>query len=382
NSLVPTPEGEPAGDFTAPTASHALSQPANDAGWHKADVTVTLGASDNDGGSGVYEIVYAVNGGAATHASGASVNVPVNTEGETTVTYYAKDYAGNVGTPQTVTVKLDKTAPVIGEVTRTQPNANGWNNTDVVAGFNATDALSGFASGTTATGSHTFDAEGAGQSYTFTVEDLAGNTASASVSGVNIDKTAPTVNVAKPSEGAFYLVGQAVAADYACGDNLSGNAACAGTTPDGAQIDTATPGAKTFTVNTADLAGNIAAQTVNYTVGYNLGLLYDPSKLNNAGSTVPVKLQLVDVAGANLSTAEMVVHVLGTSPASSDTYTAAAIAAGSANPNGDFRFDPTLGTGGGYIFNLKTTGFAPGAYKLYFNVGGDPYVYAAQFRVK
>jgi hypothetical protein len=382
NSLVPTPEGEPAGDFTAPTASHALSQPANDAGWHNADVTVTLGAADNDGGSGVYEIVYAVNDGAAAHASGASVNVPVNAEGETTITYYARDYAGNAGTPQTVTVKLDKTAPVIGEVTRTQPNAAGWNNTDVVADYTATDALSGFAAGTTEAGSHTFDNEGANQSFTVEVTDLAGNKATRTVEGVNIDKTAPTVNVAKPSEGAVYLVGQAVAADYACGDNLSGNAACAGTTPDGAQIDTATPGAKTFTVNTADLAGNTAAQTVSYTVGYNLGLLYDPNKLNNAGSTVPVKLQLVDFAGANLSAAERVVHVLGTSPASSDTYTTAAVAAGGADPGGDFRFDPTLGVGGGYVFNLKTAGYAPGAYKLYFNVGGDSYVYAVQFCIK
>jgi len=56
--------------------------------------------------------------------------------------------------------------------------------------------------------------------------------------------------------------------------------------------------------------------------------------------------------------------------------------AGTANPNRGFRFDPTLGETGGYIYNLKTTGFAPGTYRLYFTVGTDPYVYTTQFQVR
>jgi len=43
--------------------------------------------------------------------------------------------------------------------------------------------------------------------------------------------------------------------------------------------------------------------------------------------------------------------------------------AGNANPDSDFRFDPTLGTSGGYIFNLKTTGLTTGTYNLYFTAG-------------
>jgi hypothetical protein len=55
---------------------------------------------------------------------------------------------------------------------------------------------------------------------------------------------------------------------------------------------------------------------------------------------------------------------------------------GNSNPNNDFRFDPTLGSGGGYIFNLKTTGLATGSYTLNFTVGTDSTLYTAPFQVK
>jgi hypothetical protein len=46
--------------------------------------------------------------------------------------------------------------------------------------------------------------------------------------------------------------------------------------------------------------------------------------------------------------------------------------AGNANPDSNFRFDPTLGPAGGYIFNLQTTGLSTGTYVLTFTVSGDP----------
>ena len=56
--------------------------------------------------------------------------------------------------------------------------------------------------------------------------------------------------------------------------------------------------------------------------------------------------------------------------------------AGNANPNNDFRFDPTLGPTGGYIYNLKTTGLSTGMYNLNFTANGDSFMYAAPFQVK
>src|SRR5262249_51986603 len=89
------------------------------------------------------------------------------------------------------------TAPTISAQRDTAANANGWNNADVASSYAASDALSGLPLGTDS-GSFTFTAEGASQSHTFTVTDLAGNSASAAVSDVNIDTTAPPTRPQPP----------------------------------------------------------------------------------------------------------------------------------------------------------------------------------------
>jgi hypothetical protein len=53
---------------------------------------------------------------------------------------------------------------------------------------------------------------------------------------------------------------------------------------------------------------------------------------------------------------------------------------GNANPDNDFRFDATLGSSGGYIFNLSTRGLA-GTYTLNFTVGSDPQQHSVLFQV-
>ncbi len=52
---------------------------------------------------------------------------------------------------------------------------------------------------------------------------------------------------------------------------------------------------------------------------------------------------------------------------------------GNANPDLNFRYDASLG---GYIFNLKTTGYAAGTYELHFVVAGDTTDHVAQFRIR
>lgn len=52
--------------------------------------------------------------------------------------------------------------------------------------------------------------------------------------------------------------------------------------------------------------------------------------------------------------------------------------AGNSNPDFDFRYDAGLS---GYVYNLKTKGYAPGTYSLAFRVAGDPVTRAVQFRV-
>ncbi len=80
------------------------------------------------------------------------------------------------------------------------------------------------------------------------------------------DTTAPQIAVASPIENAVYTFNQQVAANYACTDENSGIALCEGTTANGASLDTSSTGAKTFTINARDNAGNTSSRTVNYTV--------------------------------------------------------------------------------------------------------------------
>ena len=71
---------------------------------------------------------------------------------------------------------------------RTPANLAGWNNTDVEVTFACADGLSGVIF---CGPSVTLSAEGAGQVALGSAQDRADNLATATVSGINIDKTAP-----------------------------------------------------------------------------------------------------------------------------------------------------------------------------------------------
>jgi hypothetical protein len=99
----------PRPDTTAPITTRSLSPQPNAAGWNKEDVTVTLNATDDD--SGVKEISYSINGSQPTTVQQSSVQVPVTSEGETTISYHSTDNANNVEPQHTFSVKIDKSAP-------------------------------------------------------------------------------------------------------------------------------------------------------------------------------------------------------------------------------------------------------------------------------
>lgn len=102
-------------DATAPTTSAKFSSEPNSAGWNKENVTLTLDATD-EGGSNVEKITYSASGAQpiedrTVHKD--STQISITAEGETTITYYATDHAGNAEEPETLTVMLDKTAPEV-----------------------------------------------------------------------------------------------------------------------------------------------------------------------------------------------------------------------------------------------------------------------------
>ena len=114
----------------------------------------------------------------------------VSTEGSgQSVAGTAVDVAGNSASFTVTGINIDKTAPTISGAPTTTANGAGWWKTDVTVHFTASDGGSGLAS---VTADQTVSTEGSGQSVTGTAIDNAGNSASFTISGINIDKTAPT----------------------------------------------------------------------------------------------------------------------------------------------------------------------------------------------
>ena len=357
-------------DSTPPVSTATVSPAPGGDGWNSGDVTVQLSASDETDGSGVASIHYST-GGAETTVPGSSATVDVVNEGETALTYFAVDNAGNAETPHTLTVRIDSTAP---EVTCATPDG-AWHGADVTIHCTAADALSGLADAADSSfdlatavppGTETADAVTGSRS----VCDTVGNcTAAGPVAGNEVDRKAPAITISAPAADA-YLLGEAVAADYGCSDGGSGVAVCGGPVADGAVFDTGTVGAKSFAVSAADAVGNTTSTAVPYTVDFAIRLLYDASQMKKAGSTIPVKLALCDALGVDVSSPAVDVRAVSVDGGPVND-------AGNADPGGLFRHD-----GDGYVFNLSTKGLLPGRHVLSIAATGDPVLHTIEFTLR
>src|SRR5262249_30831676 len=166
-------------DNTGPSVTGSVAPTPNGAGWNKSDMTIAWSATD--AGSGV-----------ASGPTPATDSQTANTSG-VTKTSTATDRLGNTGSGS-VTIKLDKNAPTVTGSASPAANANGWNNSDVTMSWTCTDTGGSGITGS-CPGPQVLSTNGANQSVTSgTVSDLAGNTASGIVSGISIDKVAPTLS--------------------------------------------------------------------------------------------------------------------------------------------------------------------------------------------
>jgi hypothetical protein len=103
-------------DKTPPVTSIALSPAPNAAGWNKTNVTVNLSATDPDGVGDVATVQYSASGAqpiAPTVVSNSSASFTLTAEGVTTISYFAKDSAGNIEAANSQVVRIDKTPPTI-----------------------------------------------------------------------------------------------------------------------------------------------------------------------------------------------------------------------------------------------------------------------------
>ena len=121
-----------------------------------------------------------------------------------------------------VVINRDAAAPITSPGSQSPPaNENGWNNSDVQVTFACTDSLSGVIAPTS---SSTVSTEGQNQSVSGQCQDVAGNTSSATFSGINIDETAPITSPGSQSPPANEngWNNSDVQVTFACTDSLSG----------------------------------------------------------------------------------------------------------------------------------------------------------------
>jgi Tol biopolymer transport system component len=113
---------------------------------------------------------------------------------------------------------------------------------------------------------------------------------------------------------------------------------------------------------------------------YRVCPLFDTSRSFKAGRVAPLKIQLCDASGSNLSDPALILTATGL--AQLDGSASSLVepeSPGQANADSIFRYDATLG---GYIFNLSTAGLTTGTWELQFRVSGESAVYAVKFDVR
>ncbi|WP_076260308.1 OmpL47-type beta-barrel domain-containing protein [Intrasporangium flavum] len=340
-------------DRTAPSTTATAPT-----GWQSSDVAVTLSATDAL--SGVAGTSYRVDGGLKQDGT----TVTVTAEGTHQVVFWSVDKAGNAESSRTVTVLIDKSAPTITGAATTSPNANGWYRTPVTVHFTCADAVSGIAS---CQPDATVAAQGA-NSVPGTAVDNAGNRASTTVGGINIDTVAPSVTIGGVTDGATYVVGAVPTATASATDATSGLAAPATGVRTGGTANGV--GTFTYSATATDKAGNVGTASVTYQVRYGYGntLFLQPvndtahqtgvsTSVFNAGQTIPMKFQLRTAAGAIVqanSAPQWLTPVKGSSTGAAvneSAFTATASAGGS------YSWDGTQ-----YQYNWKTDKAQAGYY--------------------
>ncbi|WP_246319502.1 OmpL47-type beta-barrel domain-containing protein [Nocardioides kongjuensis] len=333
-------------DNIAPTVTHTVTPKPNSADWNNADVTVHFDAKDDDAGSGV-------------KAGSVTPDVVVGTEtAGRDITGTAEDVAGNKGSDK-VTVKLDKTAPVItGAIVDGTLGTNGWYTSPVTVRFTCSDALSGIA---TCPDPVVLATNGASNSATRTATDNAGNTASATVSGIRIDQERPRLTTADVNvAGATYTLGAVPSASCSATDAVSGIDSCRVSVTGGNANGV---GGFAYTAVATDRAGNTTTVTGVYTVKYRFDGFLQPindtahqvgvaTSTFKAGSTVPAKLQLKRDDGAVVQSPTAPVWLTPVKGSATSAAVDETVYTASADSGSTFRYDATAQQ---YLYNWKST---------------------------
>ena len=232
-------------DKTNPTITHRFLEAAEDTiagehnGWFDRDVRIDFECADDAAG-----------------IASCGPDRDITTEGQNQdVSGTAVDNAGNTATDP-ATASIDKTAPSITGAASPDANDAGWRSSDVTVAFTCADALSGIE---TCPAPVTVG-EGANQEAQGTAKDNAGNTRTATVGDIDVDKTRPALTGTpdrEPNEHGWY--DEDVTVDWTCEDALSG---LAGSCPEPSTV-TGEAANLSASASIADKAGNERTATVS-----------------------------------------------------------------------------------------------------------------------
>jgi uncharacterized repeat protein (TIGR03803 family) len=113
---------------------------------------------------------------------------------------------------------------------------------------------------------------------------------------------------------------------------------------------------------------------------YSVNPLFDQEKVYKAGSTIPIRIQIL-ANGTNASAITLPVVATGIRRKTVDTNWGTPDDPGQSNPDYNFTFT-TVGGAPGYRFNLKTGKTYRGTYELKFTVGGGGQELIVEFQVR
>lgn len=284
-------------DRTPPSISAHIVDTPNSAGWFDRPVMVAFSCADDLSG-------IASCSPPDTAPEGAAVVV----QGD------ALDAAGNAATARTTALNIDLSPPTATLVSATPaPNASGWRNGQVTVTWSCSDGLSGVAqSHTTAVVS----TEGRDQLAEGICTDIAGNTTSVELRGINIDVTGPAALFAShtPSPNDAGWNRSTATVKWFCADSLSGV-----TAPEAATVVASEGQGQIARATCQDKAGNATQVTrlvnVDNTAAAGLadggriavGTMTGSATDNLSGvKSVTVRFEAVDVDRTYLRTAQCV----------------------------------------------------------------------------
>jgi hypothetical protein len=219
--------------------------------------------------------------------------------GKTAVLWTATDANGNSTTAVQYVTVVDTVSPILSGRTSVRPNVDGWFKEEVTVTFEASDNGSGIAFVSPDT---VLSAEGRDQSVTGTAEDHAGNKTTATVTGIHIDQTAPTI-VLDSSIQDNYLSHEKLIVRFEAADGLSGLESVKAwfnedEVANGQRLDLASrPGVNRLTVSAADRAGNRVEVTKDIYVSVAANVDVTPDTWNgkstaNGKSPITVYIEL------------------------------------------------------------------------------------------